>query len=84
MKSERYIPIALRGTVNASEASKRYDASIKCITQHNNAIIGNGPFYLDKYNLSGGVMTIKAFRDSSCPFSIGYWNKYEYPKLATI
>jgi peptide/nickel transport system substrate-binding protein len=84
MKSERYVPIALRGIVNASEATKRYDASINWISQHNNAIIGNGPFYLDSYNPSGGVITIKAFRDSSYPFTIGYWNKYEHPKLATI
>jgi peptide/nickel transport system substrate-binding protein len=84
MKSERYVPIALRGTVGANEAIKRYDASIKWITQHNNAIIGNGPFYLDGYNPSGGVTTIKAFRDNSYPFSLGYWKKYEHPKLATI
>jgi peptide/nickel transport system substrate-binding protein len=84
MKSERYVPITLRDTVSASEASNRYDASIKWITQHNNAIIGNGPFYLDSYNPSGGVITIKAFRDSSYPFTVGYWNKYEHPKLATI
>ena len=84
MKSERYVPIALRDTVRANEAINRYDASINWITHHNNAIIGNGPFYLDKYNPSGGVITIKAFRDNSYPFSIGYWNKYEHPKLATI
>jgi peptide/nickel transport system substrate-binding protein len=82
MKSERYVPITLRDTVSASEASNRYDASIKWITQHNNAIIGNGPFYLDSYNPSGGLITIKAFRDSSYPSSVGYWNKYEHPKLA--
>ncbi|MBV9178970.1 MAG: hypothetical protein JO297_18225 [Nitrososphaeraceae archaeon] len=84
MKSEGYVPIALRDTVSVDEAKKRYDASINWITQHNNAIIGNGPFYLDSYNPSAGVITIKAFRDSSYPFSIGYWNKYEHPKLATI
>jgi peptide/nickel transport system substrate-binding protein len=84
MKSEGYIPIALRDTVSVDEAKKRYDASINWITQHNNAIIGNGPFYLDSYNPSGGIITIKAFHDSSYPFSIGYWNKYEHPKLATI
>jgi peptide/nickel transport system substrate-binding protein len=84
MKSEGYVPIALKDTVRVDEARKRYDASINYITQHNHAIIGNGPFYLDSYNPSGGVITIKAFRDNSYPFSIGYWNKYEHPKLATI
>jgi peptide/nickel transport system substrate-binding protein len=84
MKAEGYVPITLKDTVSIDQARKRYDASINWITQHNHAIIGNGPFYLDSYNPSGGVITIKAFRDNSYPFSIGYWNKYEHPKLATI
>jgi peptide/nickel transport system substrate-binding protein len=84
MKAEGYVPPALRETVNVDDARKRYDASINWITQHNNAIIGNGPFYLDNYNSAGGVITIKAFRDNSYPFSVGYWNKYEHPKLASI
>jgi peptide/nickel transport system substrate-binding protein len=75
----------LRDTVNLDEAKKRYDASINWITRHNNAIIGNGPFYLDNYNPAGGTITIKAFRDNSYPFEAGYWNnKYQHPKLATI
>jgi peptide/nickel transport system substrate-binding protein len=85
MKAEGYVPVALRDTVNVVQAKKRYDASINWITQHNNAIIGNGPFYLDNYNPAGGIVTIKAFRDNSYPFEVGYWNnKYEHPKLATI
>jgi peptide/nickel transport system substrate-binding protein len=84
MKAEGYVPIALRDTVSVDEASKRYAASINWITQHSNAIIGNGPFYLDRYNPSAGVITIKAFRDNSYPFNVGYWNKYEHPRLATI
>jgi len=84
MKAEGYVPVALRDTVSVDEAKRRYDASINWITQHNNAIIGNGPFYLDSYNPSAGVITIKAFRDNSYPFNVGYWNKYEHPKLATI
>jgi peptide/nickel transport system substrate-binding protein len=84
MKAEGYVPIALRDTLSVDDAKKRYDASINWITQHNNAVIGNGPFYLDNYNPAGGVITIKAFRDNSYPFSVGYWNKYEHPKLASI
>jgi peptide/nickel transport system substrate-binding protein len=85
MKAEGYVPIALRDTVNVDEAKKRYDATINWITRHNNAIIGNGPFYLDNYNPAGGTITIKAYRDNSYPFGAGYWNnKYQRPKLATI
>jgi peptide/nickel transport system substrate-binding protein len=63
---------------------KRYDASIKWITLHDNAVIGNGPFYLNSYNPAGGVITIKAFRDPSYPFPQGYWASFESPKLASI
>jgi peptide/nickel transport system substrate-binding protein len=84
MKAENYIPNALRGVVSIQEAKKRYDASINWITHHNNAIIGNGPFYLNSYNPSGGVITLKAFRDPSYPFPLGYWAKYEHPKLASL
>jgi peptide/nickel transport system substrate-binding protein len=84
MKAEGYIPNPLRGNVTLADAVKRYDASIKWITLHNNAVIGNGPFFLDSYNPAGGVITIKAFRDPSYPFPQGYWATFENPKLAAI
>jgi peptide/nickel transport system substrate-binding protein len=84
MKDEGYVPNALKGMVSASDAAKRYDASIKWIEQHKNAVIGNGPFYLDSYNIAGRTITVKAFRDSSYPFKAGHWAKFENPRLAKI
>jgi peptide/nickel transport system substrate-binding protein len=84
MKNEGYIPPALKGLVNASEAGKRYDASIAWIEQHNSALISNGPFYFDNFNPSGGTITIKAFRDESYPFEQGHFSSFESPKLASI
>jgi peptide/nickel transport system substrate-binding protein len=84
MKSENYIPAALKGIVSADEAKKRYDASIAWINTHKNAVISNGAFYLDNFNIAGGTITIKAFRDPSYPFEQGHWSAYENPKLATI
>ena len=84
MKDEGYVPAALKGIVSVANATKRYDASINWITNHKNAVIGNGPFYLDSYNPEGGVITIKAFRDPSYPFPEGYWSSFENPKLATL
>ncbi|MGC2384811.1 MAG: ABC transporter substrate-binding protein [Nitrososphaeraceae archaeon] len=84
MKTEMYVPSPLRGIVTVAEAQRRYDASIKWIETHRNAVIGNGPFYLDSYNPEGGIITIKAFRDSSYPFEVGHWSIYEHPKLATL
>ncbi|MGB7957065.1 MAG: hypothetical protein WCF23_24080, partial [Candidatus Nitrosopolaris sp.] len=84
MKDEGYVPAALKGIVTVGNATKRYDASINWITNHKNAVIGNGPFYLDSYNPAGGIITIKAFTDPTYPFPEGYWSSFESPNLATI
>ncbi|UVS67856.1 CFI-box-CTERM domain-containing protein [Nitrososphaera viennensis] len=84
MKSENYVPAALKGIVSVDDAKKRYDASIAWINTHGNAIISNGAFYLDSFNIAGGTITIRAFRDPSYPFEQGHWSAYENPKLATI
>ena len=82
MKDENFVPRALKNIVGIDDAKKRYDASINWISTHKNAVIGNGPFYLDNYNPSGGIITLKAFRDPSYPFKQGHWSVYEHPKLA--
>ena len=73
---------ALRDIVTVDEAIKRYDASIKWITEHNHAIIGNGPYEIKNYNPTGRVISLTAFRDSSYPFVKGFWSNYETAKLA--
>ena len=84
MKSEQFIPAALKGVVSVQDAMKRYDASINWINNHGHAIISNGAFYLDNFNAAGGTITIKAFRDPSYPFEVGHWSHYESPRLADI
>ena len=84
MKSESFVPPPLVGIVSNKDAIERYDAAIQWIQSHLHAVISNGPFYLDTYNPSGGIITIKAFRDPSYPFRQGYWSAYENPKLAII
>lgn len=84
MKDEKYVPPALKGIVSAADAAKRYDASIAWITKHKSAVIGNGPFYFDGYNIAGRTVTVKAFRDASYPFKVGQFSAYENPKLAKI
>jgi peptide/nickel transport system substrate-binding protein len=82
MKSERFIPAALKDSVTVEDAIKRYDASIEWIAEHNHAIIGNGPYQIKNYNPTGKVITLTAFRDSTYPFAKGYWSNFETPKLA--
>ena len=84
MKNEQFVPPPLKGVVTVQDAIKRYDASIDWINNHGHAIISNGAFYLDIFNPAGGTITIKAFRDSSYPFEVGRWSKYETPLLADI
>jgi peptide/nickel transport system substrate-binding protein len=84
MKSEAFIPLPLDGIVTIKEAIDRYDAAIKWIQRHSHAVISNGPFYLDTYNPSAGIISVKAFRDPSYPFPQGYWSVFENPKLAAI
>ena len=84
MKSESFVPPPLVGIVSNIDAIERYDAAIRWIQSHRHAVISNGPFYLDTYNPSGGIITIRAFRDPSYPFPQGYWSAYENPELAII
>jgi peptide/nickel transport system substrate-binding protein len=84
MKSELFVPPPLVGIVDEREAIQRYDAAISWIQSHRHAVIGNGPFYLDAYNPSAGIITIRAFRDASYPFPQGHWSAYANPELAII
>ncbi len=47
MKIEKFIPNPLKGLVTLDYVLKRYDSSIQWINLHQNAAIGNGPYYLD-------------------------------------
>ena len=84
MKNEQFVPPALRDIITVEDAIKRYDASINWIENHGHAIIRNGAFYLENFNVAGGTITINAFRDSSYPFEVGHWSKYEVPRVADI
>ena len=84
MKNEQFVPPALRDIITVEDAIKRYDASISWIENHGHAIIRNGAFYLENFNVAGGTITINAFRDSSYPFEVGHWSKYEIPRVADI
>ncbi|HEV2876837.1 MAG TPA: hypothetical protein VGW09_06150, partial [Nitrososphaeraceae archaeon] len=79
-----FVPPPLVGIVSNIDAIERYDAAIRWIQSQRHAVISNGPFYLDTYNPSGGIITIRAFRDPSYPFPQGYWSAYENPELAII
>src|SRR5579885_157058 len=83
-EKESDIPVALTGLTNSTYCNSRYNASISWIDKHQNAVISNGPFYLDSYLPEARTITIKSFDDPSYPFGTGYWKKFEQVNLPKI
>lgn len=79
MVNEKYIPNSLKGLVSLDYVLDRYNASIQWIDEHHNAVIGSGPYFLDEFNPSGGVVTIKAFREGTYPIKTGQFSNFESP-----
>ncbi|HYO05989.1 MAG TPA: hypothetical protein VER14_03285, partial [Phototrophicaceae bacterium] len=84
MKLEKFIPNSLKGLVTLDYILKRYDSSIQWINLHQNAAIGNGPYYLDTFNPSGGIVILKKFNDSTYPYEAGYFSSFEDPQNIKI
>ncbi len=79
MSNEKYIPNALKGLVSLDYILERYQASIDWINTHQNAVIGNGPYYLQTFNPTGGVVILNAFRDNTYPFKTGEYSDFKNP-----
>ncbi|WP_458747155.1 ABC transporter substrate-binding protein [Candidatus Nitrosocosmicus sp. T] len=79
MSNEKYIPNALKGLVSLEYVLERYQASIDWINTHHNAVIGNGPYYLQTFNPTGGVVILNAFRDTTYPFKTGEYSDFKNP-----
>jgi peptide/nickel transport system substrate-binding protein len=79
MSNEKYIPNALKGLVSSEYVLKRYQSSIDWINTHHNAVIGNGPYYLQTFNPTGGVVILNAFRDNTYPFKTGAYSDFKNP-----
>ena len=70
LKSSNVAPIGLH---DEEDLDARYDASIKWITDKGNAMISNGPFYIDEYEKDKTLIT-KAFDDPDYPLEPGHWS----------
>ncbi|MDQ6724144.1 MAG: ABC transporter substrate-binding protein [Thermoproteota archaeon] len=84
MKQEKFIPNPLKGLVSLDYVLNRYDSSIQWINLHHNAVIGNGPYYLDSFNPVGGIVILKKFNDNTYPFKKGYFSNFENPPKLII
>lgn len=84
MIQEKFIPNPLKGLISLDYALKRYNASIQWINLHQNAVIGNGPYYLDSFNPAGGVISLKKFNDPTYPYRVGSFSPFENPPKTNI
>lgn len=78
------VPKTLAGFADSSYCDLRYNSSISWIDNHNNAMISNGPFYLDSYLPEARTISIKSFDDPTYPFGAGYWKEFEQVQLPKI
>ena len=84
-KDSKFIPPSLKEEgQNIEYFQKRYDSSIKWIDEKNHAVISNGPFYLESYSPESRTIKVVAFNDSSYPFKIGEWSKFEKAEFPSI
>jgi len=75
MISKNHVPISLKDYITAEEAKAGYKAVIKWIDEKGHAFIGNGPFYMEKYDPATNFIELNAFRDPEYPFTPDYWPK---------
>ncbi len=73
LKDNSHLPVSLKDYVTAEEAKAGYEAAIKWIDEKGHAFIGNGPFYMEKYDSATNFIELTAFRDPEYPFTPDYW-----------
>jgi len=63
------IPSFLENYTTTEEALEGYNASISFIEEHNHALIGDGPFYVEYYDQTKSEIILYAFRDPRYPYT---------------
>lgn len=61
--------------VTEKELSMRIAALDSWNAAHHSLVISEGPFYIDHFDSADGSLYLRAFRDSTYPFSPGHWKK---------
>lgn len=84
MTKEQYIPQPLKGKVTLDYVLQRYNSSINWINNHHNAVIGNGPYFLNSFNPSGGIVNLQKFNDDIYPINTVDFSKYENPPIFEV
>ena len=82
------VPAPLEGLgADADYAAGRYSAALEWIGGRNHAVIGNGPFYLERYSPESRTIRIAAVDDGSYPIPAGSWSRFEsvqFPEITGV
>jgi len=73
LKDNNHLPVSLKDYVTVEEAKAGYEAAVKWIDEKGHAFIGNGAFYIEKYDPANNYIELTAFRDPEYPFTPDYW-----------
>ena len=78
---EGVFQVAGKSLVSPAEAKARYQAAIDWFNKYGHLVIGNGPFYLAKYDPPAQYAELRAFRDESYPYKPGNFYLGDAPDL---
>ena len=75
LAAKGFVPgsMTLKGSsvVSPQDAQARYRAAIKWVDDHGLLVIGNGPFFLARFDPAAQFAELQAYRDPSYPFKAG-------------
>lgn len=82
--ADKTIPYAptMSAYLTADEAVARYEALKAWYGEHNNFMVGTGPYFVDQAFLTEKTLTLKHFEDY--PDLADRWANFGEPKLATV
>lgn len=78
---EGVFQVAGKNLVSQTEAKARYQAAIDWFNKYGHLVIGNGPFYLAKYDPPAQYAELRAFRDETYPYKPGNFYLGDAPDL---
>jgi peptide/nickel transport system substrate-binding protein len=79
---EGFLRVGDRTLAAPADAVARYNAALKWSDTTGNLVIGNGPFFLSRYDPAAQYAELRAFRDPGYPFKPGDWWLGDPPTLS--
>jgi peptide/nickel transport system substrate-binding protein len=77
-----YLTVNGKQLASAADAVARYNAALKWGDTYGNLVIGDGPYFLARYDPPAQYAELRAFRDPGYPFKPGDWWFGDPPTLS--